>query len=114
MPDCNVSSCVLNILGSFSSSLGLYKRLKEKRTRLRRAKKSDKAESEEEQRLTRSLRQGPEHISQEYHNNFCSAGDSFAIGDGMSSFHPPSHLEQGQTLTIMQKQSRRPRSRKSY
>lgn len=82
MPDSNVSSCVLNILGSFSSSLGLYKKLSEKRRKLKRRKKHDKAEEEQEQRLARSLRQGSEDISQEYHKDVHTVGDPFAIGDG--------------------------------
>ncbi len=82
MPDSNVSSCVLNILGSFSSSLGLYKKVKEQRRKLRKSRKHEKVEGEEELRLSRSLRQGPEDISLEYQKSLWAVGDQFAIGDG--------------------------------
>lgn len=82
MPDSNVSSCVLNILGSFSSSLGLYKKLRDKRRKKKRARKNEPSDGEE-LRLSRSLRQGPEDISQEYQQSVYVVGDQFAIGDGM-------------------------------
>ena len=108
MPDSSVSSCVLNILGSFSSSLGLYKKLREKRRRKRRSKKGDSCE-EEELRLSKSLRQGPEDISQEYQRSIYAVGDQFAIGDGML------YCDEGCShgLTALQL-SLRPLSRRSY
>ena len=81
MPDANVSSCVLGILGSFTNSLGLHKKLREKRLQKRRFRKDKKAEHEELQ-LSRSLRQGPEDIQREYHKSYLTAGDQFEIGDG--------------------------------
>lgn len=83
MPDTNVSSCVLNILGSFASSLALFKKVKDKRRKKRRSRKDDRAD-DEELRLSRSLRQGPEDIGREYQHNVYAAGDQFAIGDGMA------------------------------
>ena len=93
MSHSNVSSCVLNILGSFASSQGLYKNLKEKRRKKQQQqqqryptkRKNDIAEEKEEElRLSRSLRQGSEDIGREYQKSVYAAGDHFAIGDGMS------------------------------
>ena len=85
MPDTNVSSCVLNILGSFTNSLGLFKKLREKRLQKRRWRKNEQAE-DEELRLSRSLRQGPADIQREYHRSVLTAGDQFEIGDGMFAY----------------------------
>ena len=84
MPESSVSSCVLNILGSFSSSLALHKKLRERRLKKRWVTKNAVV-GEEELRLSRSLRQGPEDISQEYQKSVYAVGDHFAIGDGMFS-----------------------------
>lgn len=81
MPDSNVSSCVLNILGSFSSSLNLYKKLREQRRKKKRSKRNGVAEGEE-LRLSMSLRQGHDDITQEYQQSVYAVGDQFAIGDG--------------------------------
>ena len=74
---------MLNILGSFSSSLGLYKKLRERRLKKKSKRKNESIELEE-QRLSRSLVQGPEDISREYQRSVYEAGDQFAIGDGTS------------------------------
>ena len=81
MAHTNVSSCVLSILGSFSSGLDVFKKLREKRGRRRRARKNETIE-DDEQRLSRSLRQGPEDIGREYQRNLYAAGHDFEIGDG--------------------------------
>lgn len=83
----NVSSCVLSIVASFSSGLDVFKRLREKRKRRhggRRGggRKCDGRADEEELRLSRSLRQGPEDIGREYARSVYAVGDGFAIGDG--------------------------------
>lgn len=78
----NVSSCVLSIVASFSSGLDVFKKLGEKKRKRRRFKKTDNVE-EQETRLSRSLRQGPEDIGREYQKNVHAVGDDFAIGDGM-------------------------------
>lgn len=83
MPDLNVASCVLNILGSFQSSQGLYQRLREKRRKQKWSKRNDTA-GREELRLSSSLRQGHDDIMLEYQQSLGAMGDHFAIGDGMS------------------------------
>ena len=82
MPDSSVSSCVLNILGSFTSSLGLYKKIREKRRRKKYTRRRDVAAEEQELRLSNSLRQGHEDITREYQNSVYAVGDQFAVGDG--------------------------------
>lgn len=79
-----MSSCVLNILGSFTSSLGLYKSLKEKRRKAKWSRRNDVV-GREEQRLTASLRQGHDDITLEYQQSIYAVGDQFAIGDGTFS-----------------------------
>lgn len=81
MAHSNVASCVLSIVGSFSNGLDVFKKLREKRQRKRKAKKSDVVDGEE-MRLSRSLRRGQEDIGREYQNNVFAVGDHFAIGDG--------------------------------
>lgn len=94
MAQTNVSSCVLSIVASFSSGLDVFKKLREKRKRKRSSSRSGhgkrkgrqcdaKAVEEEEARLSRSLRQGPEDIGREYAQSVYAVGDGFAIGDGM-------------------------------
>lgn len=93
MANANVSNTILSILGSFSSGLDVFKRLREKRKRKhsgsngrrRRGNGRDKNEVDEEQemRLSRSLRQGPEDIGREYARSVYAVGDGFGIGDGI-------------------------------
>ena len=92
MAHTNVSSCVLSIVGSFSSGLDVLKKLREKRKRRHssRRRKCDARAEEEEMKLSRSLRQGPEDIGREYANSLYAVGDGFAIGDGMTRLQCPS------------------------
>jgi hypothetical protein len=78
----NVASCVISIVGSFSNGIDVFKRLRDKRRRRKRSKKLDRAD-EEELRLSRSLRQGPEDIGREYQRSVYEAGQYFEIGDGI-------------------------------
>lgn len=92
MANTNVSNSVLSILGSFSSGLDVFKRLREKRRRKhsgrghgRRKRGNGKVDAEEEEmRLSRSLRQGPEDIGREYARSVYAVGEGFGVGDGMS------------------------------
>jgi len=81
MAHTNVSSCVLSIVASYSSGLDVFKQLRERRRRKRRSKSSPKLD-DEELRLARSLRQGPEDIGREYQKSVQAVGDYFAVGDG--------------------------------
>jgi hypothetical protein len=96
MAHTNVSSCVLSIVGSFSSGLDVFKKLRDKRKRKHnsRRKKCDALAEEEELRLSKSLRQGPEDIGREYAKSVYAVGDGFAIGDGMQ------HPRDGKALEI--------------
>lgn len=84
MAQCNVSSCVLSIIASFSSGLDVFRQLTEKRRRRdgRRRSKSQRQFIDEEAQLTRSLRQGQEDIGREYQKNLEAAGEHFSTGDG--------------------------------
>ena len=44
---------------------------------------------EDEHRLAKSLRQGPEDIGREYQRNMQTVGDNFACGDGMRALYSP-------------------------
>ncbi len=77
----NVASCVISIVGSFSNGLDVFKKLREERRRRKRSKKVDIVD-EEELRLSKSLRQGPEDIAREYQRSVCAAGQDFEVGDG--------------------------------
>ena len=83
MAHSNVSSCVLSIVGSFSSGLDVFKKLRDKRKRKKKSSKRDLRMEQEETRLSRSLRQGPEDIGREYARSVCRVGEGFAVGDGM-------------------------------
>ncbi|EMC99993.1 hypothetical protein BAUCODRAFT_359274 [Baudoinia panamericana UAMH 10762] len=83
MAHSNVSSCVLSIVASFSNSLDLFRQLKEKRRRGKRTKNVAKLE-ENELRLGKSLRQGPEDIGREYQKSVQAAGDQFVFGDAIA------------------------------
>lgn len=72
----------MSIVASFSSGLDVFKELRDTRKRRRRVKAGDKAEEENEIRLSKSLRRGPEDIGREYQRNLQNAGDEFAVGDG--------------------------------
>lgn len=78
----HVSSCVLEILSSFSNGLDVFRKLRERRNRKKRSARKEDVVDEREMRLTRSLRQGPEDISREYQRSMYGAGDQFAVGDG--------------------------------
>lgn len=83
MAHTSVSSCVLSIIASFSSGLNVIKRLREKQKR----KHKRKASGDEELRLSRSLRKGPEDIGWEYQTFSQRMGDQYAVGDGMPSIY---------------------------
>lgn len=90
MPDSTVSSCVLNILGSFSNSLSLYKKLRQQKLNSNKKRwctrrKAPAAAVDENVRLLKSLRSGTEHISYEYQRSVSTFGDAFAVGDGISA-----------------------------
>ena len=59
----------------------MFKKLRVKRRRKKRSTTSHKVD-DEELRLVRSFRQGPEDIGREYQNSVQAAGDRFAVGDG--------------------------------
>lgn len=80
----NVASCVISIVGSFSNGIDVFKRLRDKRRRRKRSKKLDRVD-DEELRLSRSLRQGPEDIGREYQKSVYAAGQDFEIGDGAAN-----------------------------
>lgn len=86
MAHTDVSSCVLSIVGSFASGLDVFKKLREKKKRRRRSRRDgrecDARVEEEEMRLSRSLRQGPEDIGREYARNLYAVGNGFGVGDG--------------------------------
>jgi hypothetical protein len=71
----------MSIIASFSSGLDVFKKLKETKRRPKRSRNG--SVDEEEVKLTKSLRQGPEDIGREYRNNVQMVGNSFAVGDGM-------------------------------
>ena len=83
MPDSSVSSCVLNILSSFSNSLDLVTKLRENRCKRRMIKRRNRDVELEEERLSKSLKRGPDEIGREYQKNVFAAGPQFDIGDGM-------------------------------
>ncbi|KAK5113544.1 hypothetical protein LTR62_003413 [Meristemomyces frigidus] len=80
MAQTNVSSCVLSIIASFSSGLDVFKTLRGKRKRGKRSKTLAQLD-QEEVRLVRSLRRGPEEIEREYLVRSQGVGDRFAVGD---------------------------------
>ncbi|KAK3113418.1 hypothetical protein LTR53_009321, partial [Teratosphaeriaceae sp. CCFEE 6253] len=82
MAQTNVSSCVLSIVASFSSGLDVFKQLRETRKRKKCSRSKGEMIEDEEFRLARSLRQGPEDIGREYLRSVQTAGDHFAVGDG--------------------------------
>jgi hypothetical protein len=82
MASANVSSSVLSIIASFSSGLDVFKKLRERRKRRRGRSKTEGQVDNNEQLLSRSLRQGPEDIGREYQR--CShsvVGEHMAVGD---------------------------------
>ncbi|KAF2717259.1 hypothetical protein K431DRAFT_288708 [Polychaeton citri CBS 116435] len=83
MAQANVSSSVLSIVASFTSGLDIFKRLRERRRRRKRTKASDKID-EDELRLSKSLRQGPEDIGREYQRSTYRVGEQFGIGDSIA------------------------------
>ncbi|KAK3720662.1 hypothetical protein LTR37_003712 [Vermiconidia calcicola] len=83
MAHSNVASCVLSIVGSFANGLDVFKKLRDKRRRKRRPKKADNVE-EQELRLSRSLRQGPEDIGREYQRSLYAAGYDYEMGDAIA------------------------------
>lgn len=84
MSHTNVSSCVLSIIASFTSGLDVFKNLRDTRTGKKRRTKRNASVEDEERRLVRSLRQGPEDIGREYQRGIQAAGQDFANGDGMT------------------------------
>ncbi len=82
----NVASCVMSIVCSFSNGVQVCNKLHEKRRQTKRSKRDVKT-YEEEVRLIKSLRQGPEDIGREYQRNVCAAGKGFEIGDGIYELH---------------------------
>ncbi|KAF2769102.1 hypothetical protein EJ03DRAFT_327692 [Teratosphaeria nubilosa] len=84
MAQTSVSGCVMNIVASFASGLDVLKKLKETRRRRKRSA-ANRIAGDEEQRLNKSLRQGPEDIGRQYRQSVQVAGDQFAIGDGKIS-----------------------------
>ncbi|KAK4556359.1 hypothetical protein LTR86_006503 [Recurvomyces mirabilis] len=82
MAHTNVSSCVLSIIASFSSGLDVFKKLHDKRKRKKRSSSKIPAQlNDEEVRLVRSLRRGPEDIGREYLLRSQRSGEYFAVGD---------------------------------
>ncbi|KAK3677225.1 hypothetical protein LTR78_002763 [Recurvomyces mirabilis] len=82
MAHTNVSSCVLSIIASFSSGLDVFKKLHDKRKRKKRSSSKIPAQlNDEEVRLVRSLRRGPEDIGREYILQSQRSGKYFAVGD---------------------------------
>lgn len=73
----------MSIVASFSSGLDVFKKLRETRKRRKGVKGNNKAEEEDEARLSKSLRRGPEDIGREYQHNLQNVGDMFAVGDGI-------------------------------
>lgn len=82
MAQTNVSSCVISIIASFTSGLDVFKKFRESRKSRKRRSKKNASVDDEELRLARSLRQGPEDIGREYQRSIQTAGDQFAHGDG--------------------------------
>jgi len=83
MAHANVSNGVLTIISSFSNGFDVLKKLR--RSRKPRTKQSKKKGSNDEdaQRLSRSLRHGPEDIGREYQaGSMRCDSEQFAIGDG--------------------------------
>ena len=83
MAQSNVSSCVLSIVASFTSGLDVFKKFRELRNKKRKSRKNASLD-DEEVRLARSLRQGPEDIGREYSRSITAIGDHFAQGNGQS------------------------------
>lgn len=81
MAQSNVSSCVLSIVASFASGLDVFKKFRELRGKKRKSRKNASLD-DEEVRLAKSLRQGPEDIGREYQRSIISVGEHFAQGDG--------------------------------
>lgn len=84
MAQTNVSSCVISIIASYTSGLDVFKKFRESRKSRKRRSKKNASVDDEELRLARSLRQGPEDIGREYQRSIQFAGDQFAHGDGRS------------------------------
>lgn len=82
MAQSNVSSCVLSIVASFTSGLDVFKKFKELREKRKRRPRKNASLDDEEVRLARSLRQGPEDIGREYQRSISAVGEHFAQGDG--------------------------------
>lgn len=82
MAQTNVTSCVISIIASFTSGLDVFKKFHESRKIRKRRSKKNASVDDEELRLARSLRQGPEDIGREYQRSIQVAGDQFAHGDG--------------------------------
>ncbi|KAF7191559.1 hypothetical protein HII31_07061 [Pseudocercospora fuligena] len=80
MAQSNVSSCVLSIVASFASGLDVFKKFRELRGKKRKSRKNASLD-DEEVRLAKSLRQGPEDIGREYQRSIISVGEHFAQGD---------------------------------
>ncbi|KXS93798.1 hypothetical protein AC579_5050 [Pseudocercospora musae] len=76
----NVSSCVLSIVASFASGLDVFKKFRELQGKKRTSRKNASLD-DEEVRLAKSLRQGPEDIGREYQRSIISVGGHFAQGD---------------------------------
>jgi hypothetical protein len=76
MPNQTTDSSVQALVAAFSGALDVFKRI-----RLRRRKKRL---SDEEVRLTSSLRRGPHDIQNEYNRNYKIAGEKFRNGDCMA------------------------------
>lgn len=74
----------MSIVASFSSGLDVFKKLRETRKRRKGVKGNNKAEEEDEARLSKSLRRGPEDIGREYQHNLQNVGDMFAVGDAIA------------------------------
>ncbi|EME77986.1 uncharacterized protein MYCFIDRAFT_179437 [Pseudocercospora fijiensis CIRAD86] len=81
MAQSNVSSCVLSIVASFASGLDVFKKFRQLRGKRRKTRKNASLD-DEEVRLAKSLRQGPEDIGREYQRSLISVGEHFAQGDG--------------------------------
>ncbi|KAF2429545.1 hypothetical protein EJ08DRAFT_698261 [Tothia fuscella] len=76
-------SSVLHIVSAFTRSLDIFKNLRERRREKKSSKigRSHGEHSGDELRLSKSLRQGPVDIQQEYEKHYKTVGDRYAIGD---------------------------------
>ena len=84
MAQATVSNCVLSIVASFSSGVDVLRARRRSSQRRGPANGAGTgAEDQDEVRLSRSLRRGPEDITREYRKSLLSVGDRFAVGDGM-------------------------------